>query len=480
MKILGIISTRIQLLLHRFPLHLGKTNTTWVLPLDLSIYCFWSVLHLPNTQKRINIDTYFCLRPLDRLIIGYYRSRPRKWWILHAFHIQNFFRMFHYKLLSNVEYTRNIVGFCVFLYISRFAKQFGPRWMAAFIDEVISIPISTHSFRMLPWRMLRQSRTFPISSAKTERSCSCTDGSSIPCFSILVLTRNILVSTRLRISDFWMLHQLPGCLYDFLYFIGIHRIDQRPQTSWRDFLTSLLAQHQAWCRFRRRRAFIRSRLLTSFRHGALLSNLIVSKKITEISTRIHREIHNVEQTKEGDSTHLLRNYHWPESQQVVFFGVNMFDLDFGFQIDSVKSPIKSNSVSSGNMSHCRASSLNDHLDHRFVAFKHIQPSFLTRRIDVWGNKINFVQIIGNEKMFWANNSWALSQGCGTKNECNVMCWHNVLICTFCVRRVTVHTLSMQQPEQEFKLSESLLATSPPVLMIYTKKYNCPVQVEDRQ
>ena len=44
------------------------------------------------------------------------------------------------------------------------------------------------------------------------------------------------------------------------------------------------------------------------------------------------------------------------------FGVNVFDLDFRVQIDSIEQPIKSNSVGSGNMSHCRASSLYDHLD----------------------------------------------------------------------------------------------------------------------
>ena len=48
------------------------------------------------------------------------------------------------------------------------------------------------------------------------------------------------------------------------------------------------------------------------------------------------------------------------------FGVNVFDLDFGVQINSNKQPIKSNSVGSGNMSHCRASSLSDHLDHCFA------------------------------------------------------------------------------------------------------------------
>ena len=63
-------------------------------------------------------------------------------------------------------------------------------------------------------------------------------------------------------------------------------------------------------------------------------------------------------------------------------GVNVFNLDLGVQIDSIKQPIKSKSVGSGNMSHCRASSLYDHLDHCFVVFKDIQQSFLTRRIDV--------------------------------------------------------------------------------------------------
>ena len=47
-------------------------------------------------------------------------------------------------------------------------------------------------------------------------------------------------------------------------------------------------------------------------------------------------------------------------------------MDLGVQIDSIKQPTKSNSVGSGNMSHCGASSFYDHLDHCFVVFKHIQ------------------------------------------------------------------------------------------------------------
>ena len=40
------------------------------------------------------------------------------------------------------------------------------------------------------------------------------------------------------------------------------------------------------------------------------------------------------------------------------FGVNVFDLDFWVQIDSIEQPIKSNSVGSGNMSQGRAASLS--------------------------------------------------------------------------------------------------------------------------
>ena len=37
------------------------------------------------------------------------------------------------------------------------------------------------------------------------------------------------------------------------------------------------------------------------------------------------------------------------------FGVNVTDWDFGVQINSIEQPIKSNSVGSGDVSHCRTS-----------------------------------------------------------------------------------------------------------------------------
>ena len=53
-------------------------------------------------------------------------------------------------------------------------------------------------------------------------------------------------------------------------------------------------------------------------------------------------------------------------------GVDVLDLDIWVQVDSIEQPIKRNSVSPGNMSHCGTPSFNDHLDHCFVILKHIQ------------------------------------------------------------------------------------------------------------
>ena len=52
-----------------------------------------------------------------------------------------------------------------------------------------------------------------------------------------------------------------------------------------------------------------------------------------------------------------------------FFGVNIFDSDLLFQVNSVEQPIKRNSVGCGHMSHCWTSSFDDHLDESFVVFK---------------------------------------------------------------------------------------------------------------
>ena len=84
---------------------------------------------------------------------------------------------------------------------------------------------------------------------------------------------------------------------------------------------------------------------------------------------------------------ITREISFGQNVSELVFGVDVFDLDLGVQINSTKQPIKSNSVSPGNMSHCGTPSFNDHLDHCFIVLKHIQQSFLMSRIDVGRNKI---------------------------------------------------------------------------------------------
>ena len=60
------------------------------------------------------------------------------------------------------------------------------------------------------------------------------------------------------------------------------------------------------------------------------------------------------------------------------FGVNIYDVDLWFQVDSVEQPINRNSVGSGHVSHCWTSSFDNHLDDSFVVLKNVQLLTLRR------------------------------------------------------------------------------------------------------
>ena len=131
-------------------------------------------------------------------------------------------------------------------------------------------------------------------------------------------------------------------------------------------------------------------------------------------------------TNEEDRWWLILNKlnKWFHSSRVKFpfvnmsaswvFGVNVFDLDFEGpnwfdQITNQEQPC-------GFWKHVSLSGfvLYDHLDHCFVVFKHIQQSFPTRRIDVWGNTINIVQIIDHSLRFLS-----FFEVCAVLNESHV-------------------------------------------------------------
>ena len=168
-----------------------------------------------------------------------------------------------------------------------------------------------------------------------------------------------------------------------------------PASSCVGILISITSLPQAyWSRgwYVRRRPCNETHYVSRFRCDSLFPWIVLKPFRQCVKAHFRTEVANVKQTQKMLP---FITCEIPLGQYVceLVFGVKKFDLDLGVQIDSVKRPIKSNSVGSGNMSHCRASSLYNHLDHCIVVFKDIQQSFLTRRIDVWGNKINIVQII---------------------------------------------------------------------------------------
>ena len=120
---------------------------------------------------------------------------------------------------------------------------------------------------------------------------------------------SIFLSTHLRISDNWLrsvMQTVSRCYFHSFSFIGIPKIHQIPQILWRVVLTPRAAWYQVeWSPLRRYHrfwfrhswTFTGSRFLASLWHGTLFSDRI-RKKIAEIAARKHRDIHEIQHTKE--------------------------------------------------------------------------------------------------------------------------------------------------------------------------------------
>ena len=99
--------------------------------------------------------------------------------------------------------------------------------------------------------------------------------------------------------------------------------------------------------------------------------------------RICRKAHDIEQTQKVIPL-IARETSFGQNVSELVFGVNIFDLDLGFQVDPVKQPIKSNSVGSGHVSHRWTSSFGYHFDHSFIVFNNVKLRLVVRRICVCG------------------------------------------------------------------------------------------------
>ena len=135
-----------------------------------------------------------------------------------------------------------------------------------------------------------------------------------------------------------------------------------------------------------------------------------------------------------------------------------FDLDLGFQVDSVKQPIKSNSVSSGNMSHCGTSSFDYHFDHNFVVLKNVQLGLTLKRMCVGGYVIHFTQLVN---LLFSCDSLGLGFGIKNCPSFLVACmfglsfvfWLNVKLQSQCPKdqEQVTHPYVVQHPEKRLQI-----------------------------
>ena len=107
---------------------------------------------------------------------------------------------------------------------------------------------------------------------------------------------------------------------------------------------------------------------------------------TELAARMRRKTHDIKQTQKMIPL-ISRENSGGQNVSKLVFGVSIFGLDLGFQVDSVKQPIKSNSVSP------RHTSFDYHCDHSFVVFTDVQLGFTLRRMCVSGYVIHFTQLV---------------------------------------------------------------------------------------
>ena len=212
--------------------------------------------------------------------------------------------MFHYQLSINVEQTFNLFKFCILVDI-RIRQIIRPMMDSGFHwGSHEHSPYQYICFVCLHWEcgvawwhspsLLQKLKDLLVSQdwwwrnkfpwATGVRMFSLTTF----CLELILphavswmLVEHYLVDSleKIRRLNLSRVAPISWMLVRHLSFIGIHWIDQRSPTSWRDVLAPRIARHQTWSRFGHRRAFVRSGLLTSFWHSALFSNLIVRKSL---------------------------------------------------------------------------------------------------------------------------------------------------------------------------------------------------------
>ena len=144
----------------------------------LSHSCISVFILLVQTQFGIRADTYFCLRPLDHLIMRQYWSRPWRRGTVNRMHIQNFFRMVQISISvwhwTSSEFPRVS---CRLTDSPNNVVQ--DEWLLS-LTKIWTFAISTHWSLMLQMQILSTLLQFPTSCAKKWKT-------SVTCWQVCVL-----------------------------------------------------------------------------------------------------------------------------------------------------------------------------------------------------------------------------------------------------------------------------------------------------
>ena len=99
------------------------------------------------------------------------------------------------------------------------------------------------------------------------------------------------------------------------------------------------------------------------------------------------------------------------------------------------------------MSHCGTPPFNDHLDHCFNVFKHIQQSFFMKTLDVWFNTINIIQNIDHSSRFLTS----VNDNKSPRSLCSLSpCSPKQKQSNPTIREQTARLISIQRPKRRFR------------------------------
>ena len=216
--------------------------------------------------------------------------------------------------------------------------------------------------------------------------------------------QSILLSTNSTISDFWPWGRLPTVsrgYFHFFSFIGISWLTRYPKLV-KSFSHSSGCGLPSWVVSPSPELLV-SALPSESLHMKSPLDLFLTWPSAFRSDRQKENHWNDYKrnsqcwTNEEDMIFSIRhvqNFLWLECLRVGF-DANKFDLDLGVQIDSVKQPIKRNSVGSWHVSHRWTSSIDNLFDDSFVAFKDVQLRLALRRMCVCGDVVHMRQLINH-------------------------------------------------------------------------------------